>query len=121
MVSLRRSGRRGTSTLGCLFSLLLFAAALYYGVNIGGVYLRYYRLLDAMRFQANLAPNIDDEVISRRLSATADSLLGRTPKFYISRVGRPSRIVIQTEYSEVVDLPLFHHRFVLRPRAEEPL
>ena len=41
--------RRGGSSLGCLLSLLIFVAALYYGVHIGEVYLRYYRLLDAMR------------------------------------------------------------------------
>ena len=41
MVSLRR-GRRGASMLGCLVSVVLFLAALYYGVHIGGVYWRYY-------------------------------------------------------------------------------
>jgi len=29
--------RRGASSSGCLLSLLLFVAALYYGVNIGEV------------------------------------------------------------------------------------
>ena len=47
MVARPRS-RRGGSTLGCLFSLVLFLAALYYGVHIGQVYLRFYRLQDAM-------------------------------------------------------------------------
>ena len=121
MVSLGRSDRRGASGLGCLITLLLFAAAVYYGVNIGRVYVRYYQLLDAMRFQAGLAPSVTDDVIDRRLSATADSLLGRAPRFRITRGGNPNRITIQTEYSEVVTLPLFRHTFVLRPRAEEPL
>jgi hypothetical protein len=120
MVSIGRT-RRGASSLGCLLSLLLFTAALYYGVHIGEVYLRYYRLLDVMRFQANMAPSLADEVIGRRLAATADSILGETPDFQISRGGRPSRITIQTEYQERVELPLFHHTFVLRPRAEAPL
>ena len=40
--------RRGASSLGCLFSLLLFVGALYYGVNIGELFFRYYRLLDEM-------------------------------------------------------------------------
>jgi general secretion pathway protein A len=74
-----------------------------------------------MRFQANMAPSLADEVIGRRLAATADSILGETPDFQISRGGRPSRITIQTEYQERVELPLFHHTFVLRPRAEAPL
>ena len=45
MVSLHR-GRRGASTLGCLVSVVLFLGALYYGVHIGGVYWRYYSLLE---------------------------------------------------------------------------
>ena len=119
MVALERS-RRGGSTMGCLFSLVLFIAALYYGVHIGEVYLRYYRLLDAMRFQAQLAPNIkDDTVIDRRLTAAADSILGRPLRFRIARTTR--RITIQTEYSDLVDLPLFKHTFLLQPRAEAPL
>ena len=42
--------RRGASSSGCLLSLLLLVAALYYGVNIGEVYFRYYRLLDETRY-----------------------------------------------------------------------
>lgn len=115
----RPSSRRGAGTLGCVFSLVLFLAALYYGVHIGQVYLRFYRLQDAMRFQAQLAPNLDNGVIARRLTATADSLLGHQPRFRIDRSGR--RITIQTEYSDRVDLPFFEHTFRFRPRAEAPL
>ena len=57
--------RRGTSSLGCLVTLLLFVAALYYGVNIGEVFFRYYRLLDEMQTQAQLAPSLDDGTIRR--------------------------------------------------------
>lgn len=117
----RRGDRRGAGTLGCLVSLLLFVAALYYGVHIGEVYLRYYRLLDVMRFQASLGSTTRDDVISRRLVATSDSILGHTPDFRIYRGGRPLRITIQTEYKERVELPFFRHTFVLRPRAEAPL
>jgi hypothetical protein len=116
------SSRAGSGGFGCLFSLLLFIAALYYGVNIGQVYLRYYQLVDGMRTQARLAPSLQDDVIYRRLSEQADSLLpGGSPRFTITRGGHPNRIVIETEYTDRVDLPLFKHSFVLRPRAEEPL
>ncbi|MGH2709247.1 MAG: hypothetical protein ACREMX_14090 [Gemmatimonadales bacterium] len=113
--------RRGRSAFGCLLTLLLFVGALYYGVHIGEVYIRYYRLLDVMRFQASLAPSIPDAVIQNRLTATADSLLGRSPRFRIRRSGRTNKITIETEYSERVQLPLFDHTFVLRPRAEARL
>ena len=122
MVSIRRSSRRGESALGCLVSLLIFVAALYYGVNIGQVYLHYYQIRDGMRTQARMAPSLTDDVINRRLMSQADSILpGGTPSFKITRGGHPNRITIQTEYSEEVDLPLFKHSFVLRPRAEEQL
>jgi hypothetical protein len=111
--------RRGGSTLGCLVSLALFVGAAYYGVHIGEVYLRFYRLQDAMRFQAQMAPTVDNGVIARRLAATADSLLGQHPRFRIDRAGK--RITIQTEYSDRVDLPFFKHTFLFRPRAEAPL
>ena len=60
-------------------------------------------------------------MIDRRLAAQADSILGQTPRFRIDRGGRPDRITIQTEYTDSVDLPLFKHTFLLRPRAEAPL
>lgn len=122
MVRPGRSSRRGAGGLGCMFSLVLFAAALYYGVNIGKVYLRYYQLLDGMRSQARLAPRLQDDDIYRRLDAQTDSLLpGATPHFTITRTIEPKRIIIETEYTDQVDLPLFKHTFVLRPRAEGPL
>ena len=122
MVTAGARSRRGAGGLGCVLSLLLFGAALYYGINIGQVYFRYYQVVDNMRSQARLAPSLQDDVIYRRLEAHADSVLpGRPPRFTITRGGHPNRIVIETEYRERVDLPLFKHTFVLRPRAEEPL
>jgi hypothetical protein len=122
VVSVWLRSRRGSGGVGCIVSLLLFGAALYYGVNIGQVYFRYYQLRDTMRSQARLAPSLQDDVIYRRLEAQADSLLpGRHTRFKITRGGNPNRIIIETEYKEHVDLPLFKHTFVMRPRAEEPL
>ena len=112
-------GRRGGTTFGCVVTLVLFLGAAYYGVHIGQVYLRFYRIQDAMRFQAQMAPTIKDPVIGRRLAATADSILGRDPGFRIDRNGK--RITIQAEYSDSVDLPFFKHTFHFRPRAEAPL
>ena len=44
--------RRGRSSLGCLFALLIIAAAMYFGVNIGEAYWRFYEYQDAMRQDA---------------------------------------------------------------------
>ena len=122
MVSRPAGSRRGAGGLGCLFSLLLFGTALYYGVNIGQVYLRYYQLVDDMRSQARFSPGLKDDVIHRRLQAQADSIMpGRHPQFKITRGVTPNRIVIETEYQDHVDLPFFKHTFLMHPRAEEPL
>jgi hypothetical protein len=78
--------------------------------------------LSPVRTQARLAPSLDDGVISRRLTLRADSLFPkRSPRFKITRGGHPNRIILTTEFTEQVDLPLFKHSFVLRPRAEEAL
>jgi hypothetical protein len=113
--------RRGASSLGCLVSLALFAAAVYYGVHIGGVYLRFYQFKDDMQQQARFASQLTDQAIRMRLLAQADSLLGQSPDLTIDRGGRPYHVTIEAHYTESVNLPLFKHTFVLRPRVEEPL
>jgi hypothetical protein len=115
--------RRGTSSMGCLLTLLFFVAALYYGVNIGEVFFRYYRLLDEMQTQAALAPSLDDGTIRRRIQAEAQDI-GLPPEAQQIRIARrtsPREIVIETEYAETVTLPFFTHTFTLHPKASQPL
>jgi len=115
--------RRGTSSMGCLFTLLIFVAALYYGVNIGELFFRYYRLLDEMQTQAQLAPSLDDGTIRRRIQAAAQDI-GLPPQAQqvkIARRASPREIVIETEYAETVTLPLFTHTFTFHPKASQPL
>ncbi|HEU4762708.1 MAG TPA: hypothetical protein VFS74_10345 [Gemmatimonadales bacterium] len=115
--------RRGSSTLGCLVSLALFVAALYYGVNIGEVYIKYYQLLDEMQSQARLAPSLSDAVIQRRILDKVDELglPDEAQNVSVTRSSRPARIVIETRYSETLHLPLITPTFHLHPRAEEGL
>jgi hypothetical protein len=113
--------RRGTSTFGCLLMLAILIAAGYYGMHVGGAYWRYYELLDDMKQQARFAGQTTDQAIQASLAAQADSLLGERPVFRIDRGGRPSRIVIETQYRRTFDLPLFKKTIVFRPRAEAPL
>jgi hypothetical protein len=119
------ASRRGASSSGCLFSLLLLVAALYYGVNIGEVYFRYYRLLDEMQTEAHLSAGLDDGTIRRRIQAAVeeiglpDSAAGR--QLQIGRFTSPREIVIETRYSETVSLPFFNHTFSFHPRTTQPL
>lgn len=123
MVTSRSSSHRGASTSGCLVSLVILVAGVYYGIHLGQPWFRYYQLVDEMRVSARLAPTLSDGVIRRRLEAKADEL-GLPPeakKFQITRSGKPRRIVITTQYSETVSVPLLTHTFVYTPTAEEPL
>ena len=116
--------RRGASSSGCLLSLLIFVAALYYGVNIGEVFFRYYRLLDEMQTQARLAAALDDGTIRRRLQAAITDIGvpdSAGARLIIVRTAQPREIRIETRYGEAVSLPLFHHTFKFHPRASQPL
>ena len=115
--------RRGTSSRGCLVSLLVVAVVLYYGVNIGEVWYRFYQMQEEMTSQARMAPGISNGVIRRRLQAKAEAL-GLPPEareFSIIRSGQARHITIESHYSESVDLPFFNHTFELNPRAEARL
>ncbi|HTY05825.1 MAG TPA: hypothetical protein VMC86_04860 [Gemmatimonadales bacterium] len=117
-------GRRGASSLGCLVSLLIFVAALYYGVHIGEVFFRYYRLVDEMDSQARLASAIDNGTIRRRLEAAIQDIglpNDAADALEITRTSDPRKIHIETRYTERVQLPLFDHTFILHPSADESL
>ena len=119
MVSL--AGRRGTSTFGCLLTLALFLGALYYGTEVGKIYWRYYAIRDAMETEARFAGNQSDEAIRRTLLSRIDELgLPREARrLNIRRSGPPNRIVIRTEYREVLELPIVEPRWItLKPRVE---
>ena len=118
------ASRRGASSSGCLFSLLIFVAVLYYGVNIGEVYFRYYRLLDEMQTETRIASGLDDGTIRRRIQAAVEEIGLPGAAGYnlvIRRTAFPREIVIETRYGESVSLPFFNHMFSLHPRASQPL
>lgn len=123
MVTRALRTRRGASTAGCLVSLLIFVALVYYGIHFGEPWLRYYQLVDEMRSSARLAPTLSDAVIRRRLEAKADELglPDEARKFDITRSGKPRKIVITSHYTETVVVPLFTRTLIFTPTAEEPL
>ena len=123
----RRSGRwsdnHGKVRLGCLFTLLLLALGMYYGIPAGSMYLRYWRLHQEMKTQARLAPSIDDVTILRRIRRKVEELgLPEAAKeVSIRRTLRPREIVIKTSYEETLELPFVRHTFTLTPEVKSPL
>ena len=59
--------RRGASTFGCLFIVLLGVAAVYFGLKIGQVYWNNYSYEDAMKQQLRFAETLTDKQIYDRI------------------------------------------------------
>ena len=110
--------RQGSSSLGCLFALLLLSAAGYFAVNIGEVYFRYFKFKDAMRQEVRFASHNSDQVILRHLRAQADSLglPEAAGEVTLQRDGR--HIEIESEYYEHIELPLYVREVRFNPHAE---
>jgi hypothetical protein len=115
----------GKVKLGCLFTLVILAAGLYYGFDFFHMRLRYYQIQDYVKTQADFAPALDDITIRRRLIAKSDSLglpLGDRD-WSIKRSYSPRQISIKAEYvdSVVIDFPgirkVFY--FTFTPQATE--
>lgn len=110
--------RRGTSSLGCLVTLLFIAAVSYFGVNLAEVYWRYYQFRDDMQQEARFAQHSQTDSISLRLRASADSLgLPEAAGHVIIR--RTSNLIsIESDYYERVEVPAYVQEIHFHPRAE---
>lgn len=110
--------RRGSSSLGCLFALLLMSAAAYFAVNIGEVFFRFYQYQDSMKQEVRFAAHNSDQVILRRLRARADSLglPEAAGEVTLQRDGR--HIELESEYYEHIELPLMVREVHFNPRAQ---
>lgn len=113
--------RGGRSSLGCLFVLLLIAAALYFGVNIGEAYWRFYEYQDSMRQEVRFAKQIPDDRIKLHLAALADSLGLPEEATDVNVTRTDDSISVSAEYSEQVELPLFVRQIRFKPHAQGPL
>ncbi len=126
MVKVRvRNSEAGKIKLGCLFTLVLLVAGVYYGIDFAHVRLRYYQISDYVKTQADFAPALDDATIRRRLIAKADSLglpLGDRD-WSIKRTFSPRQIAIKATYQDsvVIEFPglrkVFY--FTFTPQATE--
>ena len=113
--------RRGASSLGCLFTLLIVAAVVYFGVNIVEVYWRAYEFADDMKNQVTFAAQRSNDVILTHLRATADSLGLPEDAKGIGIRRTQNTISIEAYYEERVELPMFVRDVHFHPHAEGPL
>lgn len=109
--------RRGRTSLGCLFVLLLVVSGAYFGYEFLDAYYRYYTLRDAMAQEARFAESRTDVMVRRRIRAKADSL--GVPDDAVFRVRRNRNgIAIWTEYTETVRLPVGSKRLTFEPLVQ---
>ena len=122
----RIGNQPGKTHLGCLFTLFVIACAVWVGVDAAEVYLRYYRLQDFVKSQAEFAPALTDDVIRRRLVAYSDTLgpsIG-PKRWEINRSTAPREITIRAQYDDSVVIQVLSARkvfkvhFVLATRAD---
>ena len=113
--------RRGASSLGCLFSLLILAAIIYFGVNIGEVYWRNYQYEDDMRQQVRFASHKTNDQITTELRAQADSLGLPEAAGQVTVRRSQTMISVESEYYATLELPLYARDVLFHPHAEGPL
>ena len=112
------TSRRGASSLGCLFTLLIVTAAVYFGINVAEVYWRFYEFQDDMRGLARFASNAPSDTIVARLRASADSLGLPSDAARVVVRRNDTKIVLESDYYERVELPGYVRDIHFHPRAE---
>ena len=110
--------RGGRSSLGCLVILLIVVAAGYFAVNVGEVYLRYYRFHDSMVQNARFAAHFDDAQIKNNLKLAADTLDLPPAARRVQVYRRGRHITISVDYYDRVELPLYVREIHFQPRVE---
>jgi hypothetical protein len=98
--------------------MLVVVALIYFGVNVGAPYWRYYKFRDAMQQEARFAERKTDAQIISTLRLKADSLTLPAPAHRINIRRTPSRITIWTDYSETIDFPFVSRDVSFRPMVE---
>jgi hypothetical protein len=92
VVNRARDAEAGKVRLGCVVTLLILAAGIYVGVQVGEVQWRWYQIKDAVKEQASFATALDDQTIRARLMVRSDQLgLPYTPRDWVIRRSRDLR------------------------------
>jgi hypothetical protein len=103
--------------LGCLVTLLIMAAVVYFGIPAGEAYWRYLQYKDAMRQEVRFRSDLPDEQLKVRLKLIADSL-GLPEDAGKVKIKREKRVItIEAHYEELIDLPMKKREIHFEPRA----
>lgn len=110
--------RDGKSRLGCLLTVAVLGAIVYFGWGVAQVYLRFYEFQDDMAQEVRFAARTPDDTIILTLRAKADSLglPDDAQRVKVKRKGH--QIWIWADYVETIELPGRIETLDLAPHAE---
>ena len=111
--------RVGATKVGCLLYLLFMAAALYFGIPAGEKYFKYLEFKDAMRQELRFRSNMSNDKIAAKLKAVADSLGLPEEAGDVSVTRDGTRVTVEAEYDEEIQLPLFKKTIHFSPSASD--
>ena len=117
----RRGNTRGASLLGCLFTIMILMAVLYYGIDAGRLYWDFYKFQDEMETSARFAATQSDDQIKQHLKEVAQDLglPAEAQRIVVTRTEHPHAVTIRSQYTVEIVLPFKHKEITFRPRAEE--
>jgi uncharacterized protein (UPF0147 family) len=101
--------------------MLIVAVVIYFGVNIGEVYWRYYQFQDDMTQEVRFAARTPDQQIRNHLKADADSLDLLDDAHQITVQRSQTAINIEADYDEDIELPMYVRTVHFHPHAEGSL
>jgi hypothetical protein len=109
--------RVGATRFGCLVTLLIISAVLYFGVNAFEVYWRYLQYKEAMDHEVRFRSFLPNARIRENLAYIADSL-GLPEDAGIVTVTRArGRVTVEAQYEDVIELPWYRKEVHFEPRA----
>lgn len=111
--------RAGFTKGGCLFSLLVVAAVLYFGIPVGEMYFRNLKYQDAMKQELRFRSGLPNERIKRNLQIVADSLGLPEEAGAVTITRKDNRISVVADYEELIHLPGYVKAIRFRPRADD--
>ncbi len=118
----RLKGRSGKVRPALLLWLIVLAALGYYGIEIGGVYWRQYKLEDTVARDLSFAGQLVDETIRQRvlehIAAMNLPLTARDVRF--ARTDAPRTLRVSISYVETVNLLFTKKRFPMSVEIERP-
>jgi hypothetical protein len=109
--------RAGATRFGCLFTLLIISAVMYFGINAGEVYWRYLQYKQAMDHEVRFRSFLPNARIKENLASIADSLGLPEDAGVVTVTRERGRLIVEAHYEDWIELPGYRKEVHFEPRA----